>query len=215
MVIHDSHLNRTTDARRRWKKRVNAVSSRTAAEIQELDAGRWFNPKFAGVQVPTLAQAIDKITNTSIVLIECKSVDAVGLVDLLRQKHVLHKVVVQSFDWSFLHAVHALAPEVALGALGPPKYLVSGRKPRGVFRGLSGAWLKELQKTGASVAVWNHQVSRKAIQLAHDQDLEVWIYTVNAPRRARRLLRSGVDGLITDNPALIWRTLARSARRPA
>jgi glycerophosphoryl diester phosphodiesterase len=213
MVIHDSHLNRTTDARRRWKQRVNAVSYRTAAEIHELDAGRWFHPKFAGLQVPTLAQAIDRITKRSVVLIECKSVDAPVLVHLLRQKQVIHKVVVQSFDWAFLHAMHALAPEVALGALGPPKYLVNGRKPRGIFRRLSGAWLKELQKTGASVAVWNHQVSRKAIQLAHAQSLEVWVYTVNTPSRARRLLHSGVDGLITDNPSLIWRTLALMQRR--
>jgi glycerophosphoryl diester phosphodiesterase len=212
IVIHDSELSRTTDARQKWRRRLNVVHSRTAAEIQELDAGRWFDPKFTGLQVPTLAQAMERIARKSIALIECKSGDPRNLVQLLRERRMLHKVVVQSFDWSFLHAVHALEPNLVLGALGPPKKLVSGRKPRAIFRRLSATWLKEVQRTGASIAVWNQQVSRKSIQLAHQQGLQVWIYTVNTPRRASRLLHLGVDGLITDNPSLIWRALALAHR---
>jgi len=34
MVIHDPELNRTTDARRRWRQRHNRVESRTALKIQ-------------------------------------------------------------------------------------------------------------------------------------------------------------------------------------
>jgi len=208
IVIHDSNLNRTTDARGRWKQRLNNVNSRTAAEIQELDAGRWFDPKFSGLQVPTLAQALERIARRSIALIECKSGEPHNLVQLLREKRVVHKVIVQSFDWAFLRSVHVLEPELVLGALGPPKKLVNGRKPRAIFRRLNATWLKELQKTGASIGVWNQQLSRKAIQLARRQKIEVWVYTVNNPRRASRLLRLGVTGLITDNPSLIWKTLA-------
>ena len=56
--------------------------------------------------------------------------------------------------------------------------------------------------------VWSPKVSKRAIRLAHAKGLKVWVYTVNQARLAKRLLRAGVDGLITDNPALIWKVMA-------
>src|SRR6516165_3353371 len=43
IVIHDSALDRTTDAANRWSQKRIKVSSKTAAEIQSLDAGSWFD----------------------------------------------------------------------------------------------------------------------------------------------------------------------------
>jgi len=68
-----------------------------------------------------------------------------------------------------------------------------------------------LQKAGAKVAVWNRQLSRRAVQLAHDRGLKVWVYTINDPVLANRLLDAGVDGLITNNTSLMLRTLALRA----
>ena len=128
--------------------------------------------------------------------------------------HPLNKVVVQSFDWRFLREFHELAPEQVLGALGPPKILCNGRRrPAILFRRLNNGWLHELQKAGARLAVWNTQVSRKAIHLAHQRGVKVWVYTINTPARANRLISIGVDGIITDNPSLIWRTIALRGER--
>jgi len=211
VVIHDQELNRTTDARRRWRNRHNKVDSKTALEIQSLDAGRWFDHNFAGTRVPVLAEALETIQKRSIALIEHKAGNAAGLFELLRERKLINKVVLQSFDWAFLQSFHQLAPEQVLGALGPPKILCSGRKPAGFFRRLNGAWMHELQKTGAKIAVWNQAVSKKAIQLANQRGLKVWVYTINTQRRANRLLKMGVDGIISDNPSLIWRTIALQA----
>jgi glycerophosphoryl diester phosphodiesterase len=208
VVIHDPELNRTTDARRQWKRRHNRVDSRTALEIKTLDGGRWFNAKFAGTGVPLLTEALDLIQKHSLTLIEHKAGEAGDLVRLLRERHLINRVIVQSFDWHFLRIFHQFAPEQVLGALGPAKVLVNGRKPTRIFRRLSTSWIRELQKTGARLAVWSQQVSPRSIALAHRHHLKVWVYTVNTQRRANRLLNFGVDGLITDNPALIWRTLA-------
>src|SRR5439155_5905722 len=114
-------------------------------------------------------------------------------------------------DWEYLRSFHELAPEQILGALGPPNFLPSGKKPSGIPKELTGQWLDELQKTGAKVAVWNQQVSKESVQLAHERGLKVWIYTINDPALANRLLDMGVDGLITNNASLIWRTLALRA----
>jgi glycerophosphoryl diester phosphodiesterase len=208
VVIHDRELRRTTNARQLWKRRRSKVHTRTAHELQQLDAGSWFAHQFAGARIPTLAEAIEHIAKKSIVLIERKSGDAEVLIRLLRHKGVLNRVVVQSFDWAFLHKVHALAPDVVLGALGPPRNLSNGRKPRALFRRLNRSWLWELEKTGAKLAVWNQQVSAKAVRQAHEQGIKVWIYTVNTRQRAKKLLRLRVNGMISDNPSIIWKTLA-------
>ena len=208
LVIHDPFLDRTTDARHRWRRRRIRVHSHTAHEICSLDAGSWFGPSFRGAKVPLLAEALDFIVKASTPLIECKAVAAVDLVNLLREKHLINRVIVQSFDWAFLRTVHALAPEQILGALGPPRLLSNGRRPAALFRRLNLPRLRELENSGARLAVWNPKVSRPVVSLAHERGLKVWVYTVNTQRRANRLLRMGVDGLITDNPAVLWRTLA-------
>src|SRR5437764_14921949 len=47
VVIHDAELDRTTDATNRWRARKIKVETKTAAEIQSLDAGSWFDAKAA------------------------------------------------------------------------------------------------------------------------------------------------------------------------
>src|SRR4051812_12567897 len=74
IVIHDADLDRTSDARKRWPGERNiAVASKTAAEIKTLDAGAWFDPRFAGTKFPTLAEALDTIRKGSVTLIERKA----------------------------------------------------------------------------------------------------------------------------------------------
>jgi glycerophosphoryl diester phosphodiesterase len=213
ILFHDSTLDRTTDATRRWNERKIPVSSKTAAEIQSLDAGSWFHPMYAGTRMPLLTEALDFIQDGGVTLIERKEGDAATCIKILREKDLINKVVVQAFDWSYLRDFHEREPRQVLGALGPPKLLANGEKPPSIPKALSAAWLDELVKTGAKVAVWNKEVSRDAVQLAHQRGLKVWVYTVNDPELANKLLDMGVDGIITDNTSLIWRTLALRAMK--
>ena len=50
-------------------------------------------------------------------------------------------------------------------------------------------------------------MDKSAIEYAHSKGLKVWVYTINDPEIANRLLDGGVDGIITDNPAIIWKTI--------
>jgi len=208
IVIHDSELDRTTDATNRWPQKRIKIASKTAAEIQSLDAGSWFDAKYAGTKVPLLAEALDTIQQGSVTLIERKDGEPAECIKLLRNKDLINKVVVQAFDWEYLREFHELEPQQVLGALGPPTLLPDGKKPSRRGKELSAVWLDDLQKTGAKVAVWSQQVSKDAVQLAHERGLKVWVYTINDSALARRLLDMGVDGLITNNISLIWKTLA-------
>ena len=213
IVIHDHELDRTTDATNRWAQKKIKVETKTAAELQSLDAGGWFEPKYAGTRIPLLAEALDTIQQGSVTLIERKAGAPADCITLLREKGLINRVVVQSFDWEYLRAFHEQELEQVLGALGPPARLPDGKKPPGIAKALNATWLHELQKTGAKVAVWSQKVSRAAVQLAHHRGLKVWVYTINDPTLANELLDMGVDGIITNNTSLIRKTIALRARR--
>ena len=61
VVIHDHELDRTTDATNRWSQKKIKVETKTVAEIQSLDAGSWFDAKYAGTRIPLLTEALDTI----------------------------------------------------------------------------------------------------------------------------------------------------------
>jgi glycerophosphoryl diester phosphodiesterase len=207
MVIHDHILDRTTNARSKWKRRRVKVSSKTAAEIQTLDAGSWFNSQFSNTKVPTLAEALELICGSGgVAVVEHKSGDAQTLADLLRERKLINRVVVISFNWKFLCDLHALLPEQILGALGPPARLSNGRRPLHPRRQLSSR-LKDLVKTEARIAVRNRKVSLRGIRAAHKRGLKVWVYTVDEPRSAKRLVARGVQAIITNQFARIHKAL--------
>jgi len=54
VVIHDENVDRTTNG-------TGKVINMTLAEIRKLDAGSWFDPRFAGEKVPTLEEVFQLI----------------------------------------------------------------------------------------------------------------------------------------------------------
>jgi glycerophosphoryl diester phosphodiesterase len=214
IVFHDGTLDRTSDATNRWGGSKIPVGSKTVAELQTLDAGRWFDAQFTGTRIPTLTEALETIQGSGgITLIERKEGDAATCAILLKDRALINQVVVQAFDWHYLKQFHDLEPTQVLGALGPPKLLADGSKPGDRPKALNAEWLNLVKASGAKLAVWNREVSREAVQQAHARGLKVWVYTINDAELATHLLDLGVEGLITDNPSVIWRAMAlRNAR---
>ncbi len=213
IVIHDATLDRTTDTVRRWNQKGIRVDSRDAAELVALPAGTEFQPPFPEERLPTLLDALEFIQGRGITLIERKGGDPRTLADLLRQRGLVNGVVVQAFDWEFLRAFHQLVPDQVLGALGPPSTR-DGRRLADPEKPLGTSWLAEIKELGARVAVWNRQVDREAVRAAHELGLKVWVYTINDADHASALVALGVDGIITDNPSIVWRALALAAGAP-
>ena len=208
LVIHDGTLDRTTDATNRWGGQKLAVSDYAIDQLRGLDAGRWFGLRWAGERLLTLEEAITIIQAEGITLVERKGGDAGTMVRLLQERDWVNRLVVQSFDWEYLRQVHDLEPRQVLGALGPTSRLSDGREPVGLEKPLSVVWLDEAMKTGARVVVWSREVTQESVREAHARGLKVWIYTINEPELANALLDLGVDGLITDQVSILWRTLA-------
>lgn len=213
VVLHDPTLKRTTDAAARWPGGDLAASARPLEELRALDAGAWFHPRFAGTAVPTLAESLDLIQPRSVTLIERKAGDAATLAALLRQRGLINRVVVQSFDWNYLRALHAELPDQVLGALGP-RGRADGQPLTPEEKILGPAHLDEIAALGARLAVWSRDVTRDSVTAAHARGLKVFVYTIDDPALARSLLALGVDGIITNQPARLWRTMASPAPTP-
>ncbi|WP_197993214.1 glycerophosphodiester phosphodiesterase [Gimesia aquarii] len=54
ICIHDSTVDRTTN-------QTGKVSELTLAEVKQLDAGSWFDPRFAGEPVPTVEEVLQLV----------------------------------------------------------------------------------------------------------------------------------------------------------
>lgn len=212
IVIHDDTLDRTTDAVAQWGGSKIRVETKTLAELKTLDAGKWFDPQFAGTRLPTLKEALELIQAGSVTLIERKDGDAAACVKLLHERQLINQVIVHAFDWQYLADFHQQEPRQVLSALGPLGYR-DGKKLTEQEKFLSERWVDEALKAGVRAMGWNHQVTKESVAYAHRQKLKVWIYTVNDPAEANRLLDLGVDGIITNNTSLIWRTIALRAVR--
>ena len=214
VVIHDDNFDRTTNSRKIWRRRRVKVSSKTAEEIRALDAGSWFGAQFGGARIPLLTEAVEFIlARGGVPLVERKSGDAASAAKLFRERGWIDRVMLISFDWPFLRAVHQLEPEQRLGALGPTLRLADGRRVSRWSGNFGRRWLDELEMTGAGVAVWNSRVTGDSVGLAHSRGLKVWVYTVDTPSLAARLSGIGVDGIITNRIDRIRKAVAPARRR--
>ena len=66
VLMHDATVDRTTDG-------SGPLSAMTLEEIKKLDAGRWFERKFAGTRVPTLDEVLAWSNGRLGILVEMKN----------------------------------------------------------------------------------------------------------------------------------------------
>lgn len=195
VVFHDDDLDRTTDACQLWGGTRIALSSKNLAELEKLDAGKWFNARFAGTRIPTLNDSLDTIQAGSMTLIERKAGDPATCVELLKRKGLTGEVVVQAFDWNYLEGCHKLEPGLVMAALGSKE--------------CTGEKLDDVARTGARVVAWeNKYTTASTIAAIHARGYKAWVWTVDEPARARELVAAKIDGIITNLPAAIRRAIA-------
>jgi glycerophosphoryl diester phosphodiesterase len=201
VVIHDPTLDRTTDA-------SGPVAARTAAELEDVDAGYHFGAgagfpwRGRGVGVPTLATWLEAHPDTRVIVELKLGGPALGraVADLVRRLGAVDRVCVGSFHEDTVAAVREAAPEILTSA--------SLREVRWT---LYRSWVR--WPAGLATAYGAFQVPEKAgrlrvvspafVRQAQREGCVVQVWVVDDPADASRLLSWGVDGLIADRPDLI------------
>lgn len=195
VVIHDAAVDRTTDGR-------GFVSDLTLAEVQALDAGRWFQDEFIGERVPTLQQVLELAKGRVQLNIELKAggmkpnlylyPDVVALLaDELTRSGMVEEVVVSSFDRPYLAQLKEVLPEVRVALLH--------HKPIEDFERLP------IDLGCESVHTSVRLIDAEFIERAHAAGLKVRAWNPNDAATMANLIALGVDGVITDYPDVLLR----------
>ena len=128
--------------------------------------------------------------------IDCKSNAAVSaLVSVIRRMTAGQRVCVSAFDDRRLLRIRAaLGPRVCT-SLGPAQ--IAALRFLGRIAGGGGA--AQVPVRQGPVAL----VDRRFVGSAHRRGIQVHVWTIDDPAEMRRLLDIGVDGLMTDRPAVL------------
>ncbi len=120
-------------------------------------------------------------------------VQAELVADVIRNRRMEERVRVQSFDRKVLAAIQDVAPELTTAIL---------------HTGVPLRFSTIAQRAGTGiVGPYFRLVTRRRVEEAHDSGVKVIAWTANQPRHWRRLIRAGVDGIITDYPARLIREM--------
>jgi glycerophosphoryl diester phosphodiesterase len=134
-------------------------------------------------------------------------------VEAVRRHGVLDRSWISTFEARSLRRLAELEPELPRSYTLPrDRFGISKRGPLApVVRaalGSLGASLPRrlavmLARARAGAATLHYSIaSRAAIDSAHEVDAAVYVWTVDDPRLAERLVRDGADGIITNDPRI-------------
>ncbi len=190
VVIHDPTLDRTTTAK-------GSVGNIRSADLRTIDAGGWFDGRFAGERLPTLAETVAAAGELGLGLnVEIKQhPHHRSLTDLtqavhreLEKRNSNTRIMISSFDPACLSGMKAIDPSYDVAMLWdqvPPNWrealaAIPARAVHLNYRALSFGFLEAAKKEGIIVRAW----------------------TCNDPEMMAPFWAWGLGGVISDNPKL-------------
>jgi glycerophosphoryl diester phosphodiesterase len=180
-----------------------------------------------GATIPTLAEVFDlarraradhvrfnietKITPESGAEIADPETFAAAVVRDVRAAGMVARVSVQSFDWRTLAAIKRIAPEIELSCITVERQWRDNlqRGGRGASPWTAGLDIDDFESSAprlvkaAGCAIWSpmfQDLSPVELAEAKSIGLKVVPWTVNERSQMERLIRAGVDGIISDYP---------------
>ncbi len=194
----------------------NVIYQMNYEQLQKFDVGLKFHPGFPqqkklSVAIPTLSDLIDSVEIKGVQIgrkmlynIEIKSVEGKDImehpapdefvdlvVNLIKQKNIINRITIQSFDIRPLKVLHQKYPRIQLA------YLVEGKN--------TGDVKMKLDLLGFTPTIYSPEykyVTKETVDYCHAHKMKIIHWTVNTKKDIDALIELGVDGLITDYPNL-------------
>jgi glycerophosphoryl diester phosphodiesterase len=200
VVHHDPTVRRTTDG-------TGEVARLTFAQLKALDAGanftsdggKTFPYRGMGHRIPSLDEVIEAFPATPL-LIEIKTpLAATGVLNAIERHKAEERCLVDSFSRDALKLFYETG--IAYGA-------ASGDVARLMREVLLGGAIAPIKYKALCVPLAYYGLPlpvRRFAKEAPKHNCRVHVWTINSPVVARDLWASGVNGIITDDPALMLR----------
>ncbi len=185
VVLHDADLMRVASVDRR-------LNETNYEQLQDIDVGSWFDPRFSRERIPTLQEAIDLARGRIKLNIELKYTwadpDLAAKVGrIIRRNDFVSQCVVSSLNFEALTRIKQAFPELTTGFI--------------VFAAVGDLSRMEADFLSISAA----QATPGLIRSVHRRGGEVHVWTVNDLGNALSMIEVGVDNIITDEPERIRR----------
>lgn len=202
VCMHDANTKRTTGVDR-------PIVEQTMAELKQLDAGSWKDPRFANEHPPTLAEVLDVLPANMQFYLEIKCGTEIlpafkAVVEASKARPEQLRII--GFRAEVIAAARKAMPQIKA-------FWLTG------FKALEGDTLKHptaneiietLKATGANgvgcqgdLAV----IDAKFVRVIHDAGFEVHVWTVDQVEDAKKMIEMGVDSITTNRPAYMRREL--------
>lgn len=173
-------------------------------ELRSYDFGSYFDEKFKGTQLPLLDEFLEvsKDEQVEIMNIEIKppldgNMDIVKkTIDAVKEKGLFDKLLISSFSPEVLVECKRIEPKCKTGFLYAPNKVFFYKK-------MLFGYVKFAKSINADYLHPHYlSVTKHYVKKLHKNGIKVNVWTVNKPETAEKLLKFGVDGLITDLPAM-------------
>lgn len=204
VAIHDKDTRRVAGVDKR-------VAELTLAELRRLDVGRWKGDSFAGERIPTLAELLATVPPGKRVFIEVKcGPEIVPELDRVLRAARLKpgQTAVISFHADVIAAVKKARPDLAA------YWIVSLKARKGKQPPTAKALIakaKAIRADGLDLSA-SPVLDRGYAQTVKAAGLKLYVWTVNDPAVARRMVEIGVDGITTDRPGWLRDRLAEQRK---
>lgn len=193
VVLHDRTLNRTTTGRGKLEKVA-------FSELKHLDAskGQFSKPE----PIPSLREVLWLIAGKATLVIEVKEGSSrypgieENIVKAILENQAADWTIIHSFDDRVLNRFKRIAPDLEYHKLLSIKvpYFPLYKDTRWRLGSLKRYnWVNE-------ISISHKFANRRVIKEVHQLNKPLNVWTVNNPRRMQKLLRRGVNGIITDHP---------------
>ncbi|WP_265791170.1 glycerophosphodiester phosphodiesterase [Fodinibius salicampi] len=194
VVFHDARLDDHSDGK-------GLLKDYTLRELRTLDVGSWFSEQYRGEKMPTLEEAIEFASGKIALNIEIKT-EAVSdelhggveekSLELVKKYGMEDHVIFSSFDYRALEHLKKLDPAIPVALL----------YNRSESENMSPLELVRKYGVDAFNCSYN-QFKKKWSRELKEHNIPHFIYTVDQPRRMRRLLSAEVSGIFTNKPDLL------------
>jgi len=174
----------------------------TLEDLKDIDIGSWFSPEFKDERVPTLGDVLDECKGKIKVNIELKYYGhdqqlEERVAKIVESREMASEIMLMSLKTDGVLKMKSIRPDWKVGLL----------------MSVSAGNLQEFEAD--FLAVNAGFANRRLVRTAHAGGKEVYVWTVNDAPTMSTMISRGVDGLLTDKPALARSVLEQRAKMSA